>query len=372
MKRIGPSFVSVLLVVTLLFGMVTAAMAGKPQGVIEKSNGFPSGKHFNLNVHGKWFDYTCNPTPGGNSVFVCQYGEQKIEYVSNKRSSLTELLVLDRCSDCFDNAPDPDPVSVMLPYKIQLDTGEVVPAGGFWVFGRILGTPNNGKNCTDPDPDGKCPSSIIWDANVVKQACNDDGTDGFGDYTDCDEVALGVIVGNNLYTPDPDAGVYTRFDPQETKGKGNSKATDMTPLFTYEGWVSWGQCPETDGIIGITKEDISADFDIDLNEDSIVDLKDWILYHPDTNCDGIIDEKDASYFATNGPTDQTDLDSDEDVDTDDWYLFQETLGHSSYYPDTWIFDIADLVYTEQGFVNDGTKLFQIRFYPKSTTEFVTK
>jgi hypothetical protein len=38
--------------------------------------------------------------------------------------------------------------------------------------------------------------------------------------------------------------------------------------------------------------------------------------------------------------------------------------------DEWIFNIADLVLTEQGFVNDGTKLFQIRFYPRATTEFV--
>jgi hypothetical protein len=31
--------------------------------------------------------------------------------------------------------------------------------------------------------------------------------------------------------------------------------------------------------------------------------------------------------------------------------------------------IADLVVTEQGLVNDGTKLLQIRFYPVDTTEF---
>jgi hypothetical protein len=35
----------------------------------------------------------------------------------------------------------------------------------------------------------------------------------------------------------------------------------------------------------------------------------------------------------------------------------------------WIFNIADLVVTEQGLVNDGTKLLQIRFYPKDRTTF---
>ena len=36
----------------------------------------------------------------------------------------------------------------------------------------------------------------------------------------------------------------------------------------------------------------------------------------------------------------------------------------------WIFNIADLVVTEQGLVNDGTKLLQIRFYPVDTTEYI--
>jgi hypothetical protein len=35
----------------------------------------------------------------------------------------------------------------------------------------------------------------------------------------------------------------------------------------------------------------------------------------------------------------------------------------------WIFNIADLVVTEQGLVNDGTKLLQIRFYPRDGTTF---
>ena len=35
----------------------------------------------------------------------------------------------------------------------------------------------------------------------------------------------------------------------------------------------------------------------------------------------------------------------------------------------WILNIADLVVTEQGLVNDGTKLLQLRFYPVATTTF---
>jgi hypothetical protein len=361
--------------------IVSPSFAAKPQDVIEKSNGFPSGLHFNLGVHGKSSDYSCNGTPGGNSVFVCEYGGQIIQYVSNKKSSLTELFVLDPCSDCFDDPPDYDPVTVMLPHYIELDTGDVIPAGGFWVIGRILGKPNNGKNCTNLGPDDECPSRIIWGSNTIKQACMDDGSEDFANYTSCDEVTLGVIVEDNLYKPGTDVGVYERFKSNGTesttkRGKGHSHATDMTPLFTYVGWVSWGACPDTDGSGVIDSADIPAtpDSSIDLNNDSSVDLTEWILYHPDTNCDGVIDQDDVDFFIANGPTYQLTLDMDAigGVTLKDWYLYQETLGHSNYYSEEeeeWIFNIADLVFTQQGFVNDGTKLFQIRFYPKATTIF---
>jgi hypothetical protein len=359
---------------------VSPTFAAKPQGVIEKSNGFPSGLHFNLNVHGRSSDYMCNDTPGGNSVSVCESGEQLMQYVSNKKSSLTELFVLDPCSDCF--PPDYDPVTVMLPHNIETDTGEVIPADGFWVIGRILGKPNNGK-CAKAGQNGECPSNIIWYSNKVTQACMDDGSEDFADYTSCDEVMLGVIVGENIYLPTDEVGVYERFKSSDTEsstkgGKGHSKGTDMTPLFTFVGWVSWGACPETDGIDGITDDDIPLEPDpsIDLDGSSTVNLTEWILYHPDTNCDGEIDQDDVDFFIANGPTYGLLLDMDEsgEVTVEDWYRYQETLGHSTYYDDnplnpTWIFNIADLVLTEQVFDNDGTKLFQIRFYPRATTTF---
>ncbi len=372
MKRFAVSAVLMMLV-AMLVGTTQTVMAGKPQDVIEKSNGFPSGPHFNLNIHGKKFDYNCDPTPGGRSAFVCEYGESIIQYVSNKKSSITELLVLDPCSECFENAPDNDPVTVMLPHKIQLDTGEVVESDGFFVFGRILGTPYNGKN--DPE------SSVILGLNEVMQACNDDPNNpdpNFGEYTSCDEVALGLIVGANVYGAEPE--VYKRFDPTETGGKGKSKATDITRLFTYEGWVSWGACPDTDGNGEIEYADIPVDWATrydpspDLDGNALLDVEEWVLYHPDTNCDGVINLADVDYFLANGPTYglTPDMDGSGQVDAEDWLQYQETLGHSSYMTDEWIFNIADLVFTQQGFINDGTRLLQIRFYPRATTEFVSE
>jgi uncharacterized repeat protein (TIGR01451 family) len=40
-----------------------------------------------------------------------------------------------------------------------------------------------------------------------------------------------------------------------------------------------------------------------------------------------------------------------------------------YFAQSWIFNIADLVWTDQGLVNDGSKLLQLRFYPVATTEY---
>ena len=68
----------VLPVLTLLLALMflsvttsTTALAAKPSrpdnNVIERSNGYPSGPHQNLNIHGKNDDYQCDPTPGGNA-----------------------------------------------------------------------------------------------------------------------------------------------------------------------------------------------------------------------------------------------------------------------------------------------------------------
>ena len=84
--------------------MANPGLAGKPAEVVMWSNGFPSGPHFNLNIHGKKDGYSCDSTSGGGSVFVPEYGESEIDIVQNKRSSVTELTVHDKCAS-FDSNP---------------------------------------------------------------------------------------------------------------------------------------------------------------------------------------------------------------------------------------------------------------------------
>jgi hypothetical protein len=316
MKRITLLALALTVIAAMVFG-ISSALAAKPQNVIEKSNGFPSGEHFNLNIHGKADNFVCNVEPGGGSVFVDQYGNATIQYVVNKKSSVGNLTVLDPC------AVDGGTATVQLPYEAQ----------GYYVFARILGKPNNGKSGNE--------SSIILYPNVVKQACNDDPLNpdpDFGNYTSCDDAlwALGLIVGSNVYGAEPQG--FVRFDPAATPGKGNSRGTDITPLFTYSGWVIGNTTIDTSGPGGVP--------------------------------DGIINEYDVPIeydLAINGGNENGIIDP---AELENWLTDQAALGNATYYANEWIFNIADLVVTGQPIKNDGTKLLQIRFYPVDTTEFI--
>ncbi|MGB1748240.1 MAG: hypothetical protein ACPHK0_00440 [Dehalococcoidia bacterium] len=46
--------------ITFSLASTSTASAAKPVEVVEWSNGFPSGPHYNLNIHGKKADYTCD------------------------------------------------------------------------------------------------------------------------------------------------------------------------------------------------------------------------------------------------------------------------------------------------------------------------
>jgi hypothetical protein len=320
----------IILAVVLVLALPTAALADKPpkpphsgegNQFIPRPNGFPAGPHYNLNIHGKKDGFACNDTPGGNSVFVDEYGPATIQYVSNKKGSLTELMVLDPC------AVNDGVAKVQLPYE----------ADGYYVFGRILGKPNNSSNKGDA-------SSVILYPNVVVQACNDTGVDpDFGDWTSCPDdalLALGFIVHDQVYVAENET--YARFEPGVTKGRGKSRATDITALFTYVGWV------------------VHPDLDV------------W----PDGDPDGQITQEDVPVDAYNTipGTQPYDSDGNSFIDVEEWLTYQadQTPPMAWYFSvgdGMWIFNIADLVVTEQGLVNDGTKLLQIRFYPKDGTTF---
>jgi hypothetical protein len=375
-KRIFEVAFVMLLIIVMA---VTPVLAAKPQAVITRSNGFPSGMHFNLNIHGMdpaVFDCSAM-TAGGNSIYVPILGSATIQYVSNSGKTTSfadgaspyELYVLDPCAVADGLA------KVYLPTKVAItdDSGNTTyqDAGGYFVFGRILGKPNNGG--------GGAPSSMILSQNIVYQACDDAGEDAM----DC-ELALGLIVGNNLYGADDEQ--YFRFATSDG-GKGKSMATDITRLFLYTGWVYWGEDPDTNGDEDLTEADFPPEFSedptdlsaypgIDLNGNGTVEICEWALYHPDIDHDGDVDADDAAaaeawiLLPCAGIT-LADIDTDEDghISLAEWQAYQVTLGHAQYFENEWIFNIAELVVTSQGIQNFGATLVQIRFYPMNFTSF---
>jgi hypothetical protein len=153
---------------------------------------------------------------------------------------------------------------------------------------------------------------------------------------DEDLVPIGLITWNAIYEAGDEA--FYRFDDPDAKGRGKSTAREMTQLFVFNGWVvdpSLDTNSELDDGIPdgrITIEDVPlGDYDLD---DLTSDDRDY-------NNDGAVDELDIVAWLTDAAL----------------------LGLATEYEDEWIFNIADLVTTEGDILNDGTKLFQTRFYP---------
>ncbi len=307
------------LVAVLLIGTSPVMAGGKPPDVIENSNGFPSGMHFNLNIHGHdlSLDDPCTHEAGGNSVFIDQYGTSTIEYRTNKKGPLTELTVTDPC------ATGDGKVSIKLPMKVTVtdevtSISENMSVAGYYVYGRILGKPQNGKN----DPDGR--SNILFSPNMVTDAYN----------LDEEMVVLGLITWNATYYPGDEA--FYRFDDPTAKGKGKSKAREITHLFEYTGWV--------------------VDDSLDTNSPLDDGIPDGVI----SIWDVPLGDYDLNAVTPDNRNFNNDV-AEDDLDVAAWLATQGDLAIE--YIEEWIFNIADVVTTEGEVNNDGTKLFQIRFYP---------
>ncbi len=342
MKRIKLITLSVVLVAVLIFS-ISPVMAAKPSKVITVSNGFPSGMHFNLNIHGKNPETFTTPSPPpydppyGNSIFIPEFTEPyepiTIEVISNKKGG-TQFEVIDPYAmpSLLNDGFTPtnfeyadDLAQFNLPYKIQTDDG-VINANGYYVYGRILGKPNNSK--TDGEP-----STILVTTNPLLQV----------DYEGA-VFPLGLVTTRGSYRAEDEE--FIRFDDESStatgKGKGKSVAKNITDMFMWTGWV--------------------VDNSLDINDEL------------DTgNPDGQITFHDIP--KDSGAGSRWDYDGDgfeNDADVDAWLTDLGDPSLARYYEDWWVFDIAEMVTQSWDIENDGTKLLQIRFYPVATTTFTEK
>ena len=332
LMTITTSIVLLSAIFTVGLGDQMAAFAAKPQengsgkDVIQLSNGYPSGEHENLNVHGKKLSWTGDCTPGGKSINVPLYTDelpdQTIQIVSNKKSSQSELTAIDPCSEQYDN----DPAKVQLPY---------VDEYGYYVFARSTANPNN----ADGDP-----SKIMITPNGVLEACKQDTindlNNDFGDLTSyydengdlVETIVLGLVTNDGVYKK-TDAE-FVRYE-DSTKGKGVKKAVDITGLFEWTGAVC-------DDILDVNGDKKINWLDFGLTEAAFDDL--YSIGVPD----GIVSPEELLAYL------QPLYDGAE----------------CEFFTEEWVFNVADLVVQSNKIDNDGTKLWKLRFYPVSTTEFI--
>jgi hypothetical protein len=479
---VATAIVMLSVVGTFGFSDNNTAFAKKPQAVIDWSNGFPSGEHSTMNIHGKKAGYNCdNSLEGtelyGNSVFVQMYGTSEINIVSNNRSDLTQGKAVDPCAAPFGVTGNIDPALYQLP------TGE------HQVYWTIKGKPNNGigndgsseARITSPalidqcnflpvayedgtivqpfDPDAgldliafngdekyvdantsgdfDAGDSIYRDAGIVDKvdgadtllygsAVLADGTvdlvafdgnerheentgsianqfDGLetvyysidavvsdgdirlanassqglpedqgGDAVNCeDQTLVGLGLVNNQGAFEKTEEGLKRFEDDSAKGKGKSKAIQITDLFLWTGSIcdaaildTW----DTDGDLSLTINDFETGV-VD-NQITPAELA-FRLGISEANALIIIDAAEDAVIAE--PND--DVVDNGVIDTDaEFAAFLEiqfgTEFNCEAFYDEWVFNVADIVLYGFDYENNGTTLSQIRFYPTATTEFV--
>ncbi len=376
MKRILASLISLAVVSVLFLGVIPAL--AKPDKnnnnnneVKIVGNGFPSGPHYNLNIHGKQDGFACpEATSDNNSVFIPMEGTTEIQYVQNKAKGKAELeyqlKILDNCG--FDGDGD---VTIQLPFE----------QSGYYVYARILGKPNNNPN--------KAPSEVILWPNEFIEYCDNVGAEN----TSCSQALspIGLVVGDNVYGVG-DNQTFQRFDPNSpVKGKGRSLATEITRMFTYTGVVA-------DNITDIDFDGVLTDADVPDSSNATAIVK-WFS----DNLTSISFPGPDYYDALNTKIDCNGQvlaqgDGSGDVDTiEEWLMFLADLWYYKdnatllglladpgnplpwpsllvpvrveFYCEEFMLNIADLVLIGQDLENKNTRLLQIRFYPVDTTTF---
>lgn len=334
MKKRGSLFSTQMFFLAVFFFVVSPAAATKP-GESVNPNGFPSGSHYNLNIHGKKDAFSCptqeyylrvdscgcgehlvgdlveecsendicsftNVPIYGNSIFVPENGEGTEIYMQSGKAGgkgkkaealpQEELWAVDPCAG-FDG----DGAVIQL------------PPGEYDVYARALGKPTG-----DPK------MAVFGGLTVVE--------DEFGNNL----VYLGLLTESGFAK---DAETFTR-------SKGKSTAIPITGLFEWTGTVCY--------------------FD-DLGDPTAFDYNTSFCCYPADPVDGAYDYccSDAN---GDGIYDYTECSGD--LSSFEPGLCGEITTYCNSYTEEWIFNVADFVEYLWEVNNQGVKLLQVRFYPR--------
>jgi hypothetical protein len=359
--------IKLFLVILSCVFIFTNAHAGKPTDNDGNfiGNGYPSGPHFNLNIHGKNGNFTC-PVPQylvevdfiedplllddiedgdrfescpagyacigtneeffGNVINLPRDGSDVQIYMESGRKgpksnpTASTLEVTDWCTKPFDN----DPASFRLPadpdgYAVYSRvTGKQVDDQFFQVFGRTLTTVEIECQSTDTD----CPSNGVYDL-----------------------LLLGVVTNEGAFLPVGGLGAddFQRTDDTDNRGgKGVKNATEITGMFEFSGDVcyiyaddpactSGTACAATEFCCPID----DTTFEYNGACEALETPKFW---------DGFVYDCSNAVPPANS-------------------LWSEETFYCREYIDAWIFNIADFVEVLFDVRNNDTYNIKLRFYP---------
>jgi hypothetical protein len=323
---------SIMAIISIVAFIMTPALATKPEETVNP-NGFPSGPHYNLNIHGKKVEYNCPEQEYYLRVTECGCGEHQVGDLVEECNSL------DTCEETdipiYGN-------SIFVPeygegIEIYMQSGKV---GGKAKKAEAL--PQNELWAIDPcavfDGDGAViqlpPGEYdVYARALAKPTDNPDMSVEPQLFTAEDEY------GNNLIY----LGLLTEVGfetPTETftRKKGKSKAIPITGLLNWTGTVCYTEMP--------------------------VDFTGTITTHccyPYDPLDGIYD---YCCFDANNDLIYTIDECSGNLDGIEVINCTEITIYCNDYLDEWVFNIADFVNYLWNADNKGLKLLQVRFYPR--------
>lgn len=324
-------------------------------------NGFPSGPHFNLIIHGKNDNFTTCPAakyevtdPGTSGVLIgtivegscpatatCQqvfgnvinvprgWGDGPIEILMESgrkgpksNPGTTELEVTDWCTKDIDG----DAAVLRLPQD----------SDGYAVYARILGKPGDGGGPT-----------FKFTSRELVLVEDEMGNDLLG---------LGLITDNSIINFD--GSELTRWDTAKN-GKGVQKAKNITEIFEFTGqacaindqstFCASGGC--SDGPVVCCVPFVEQQNGTFVENSVCQEPYGACVNQTDTNGDTILDcLATITYQVANG-------------DPVEAQTVCPVSTQCKNFEDKWIFNIADFVNVLFGIDPDGSYNVQIRFYP---------
>jgi len=324
-KRISTIFIAVILlssVAVFNLGVDYSAQAKKPgsdtEGPISWSNGFPSGPHSNVNIHGKKLGFDCDNDgkgPGadfGSSVFVpidtqaardANQAPSNIEndtigdinFVSNKRSKIENVVVRDPCSAPFGNVTAGSTGDNNTAALIE------IPPGEHQVYWRILGGPfqNNGNGNDKEDASAMITNPSLIDQCDFLPSAFEDGSI----VNDFDPDAVGQATSNLMNfqsferfenTTVLDGGFSigeTIYNDTDTSGTVSSTDTRLANAATW-GFADGSMVAALDADDGLETFEFPAYIVYnDTNSDGFFSVGETV--YNDTNTNGMIDQGDV-------------------------------------------------------------------------------